>query len=251
MLTPDSTDDEVENFDQIANQFWSPSGPFAMLHTMNPVRMQFLAAQLSLSEKNVLDIGCGGGILAEALARSGATVTGIDPSPQAIQLAREHAHQNHLKISYHALYLEAFAADAPHSYDLITCMELIEHVPDPRLLIQTATSLLAPGGLLVISTINRTLLARLKLIFMAEQILRWIPKGTHRYEKFVRPSELDHICRDAGLRLSHRSGIGYHPFRNRFYLNDDFQSNYIAAYRLGHTPYVSTLPHPSSHSSGA
>lgn len=223
--------DESTFFDERADQFWSETGPFSMLHRLNPTRLQFILSTHPLSQARVLDIGCGGGILAEAMAREGAHVTGIDLSSEVIRVAKAHAEESQLEIAYHAVEVSDWVAQRPAPYKIISCMEVLEHVDDPESLIRSARQLLAPDGVLVLSTIHRTPMAWLKMIGAAEHLLRWVPVGTHQYQKFIRPSELDRLCRRAGLRALTRRGLAYHPVRGAFHLTRSLGSHYLAAYR--------------------
>lgn len=228
---------EIARFDAQADQFWAENGSFAQLHKLNPVRLAFieqwqpLLNEQTLAGTRTLDVGCGGGILAEAMSQAGAKVTGIDRAPRAIEAARAHAKQNQLSIDYHVLDCQALIEQSPEPFQLITCMEVLEHVPAPETLIALCNQLLAPGGTLVISTINRTPMAWFKMIGAAEHLLRWVPHGTHHYTHFIRPSELERACRKVGLQCLKRRGIAYHPLNRGFYLVPGPGSHYLAAYR--------------------
>ena len=228
---PAFPNNEIAHFDALAERFWAQDGPFAMLHRLNAVRLEFILSHHALSETRVLDIGCGGGILAEAMAREGARVTGIDRSSKGIEVARAHAATQQLTINYEHIDCTALVAQQPPLFSVITCMEVLEHVDDPASLICSARDLLAQEGVLIVSAIDRTPLAWLKMIGMAEHVLGWVPVGTHHYTKFIRPSELDRACRQAGLTCTARMGLGFHPLKKTFFLTSSPGTHYLAAYR--------------------
>ncbi len=224
--------EEVARFDALAARWWDPEGPFWPLHRLNPLRLAYIQEHAgALAGKNVLDLGCGGGILAEALAREGAHVEGIDASARAIAVARAHAEEQGLLIRYEQTDPISFAQGRKRAYDLIVCMELLEHVPDPAAVVAAAARMLKPGGLFVFSTINRTPKAFLFAIVGAEYILGWLPRGTHRYEKLVRPSEVALACRHAGLRLVDLRGLCVNPITRTFRFCDDLSVNYFGCAR--------------------
>ncbi len=222
---------EVRKFDSLAYEFWDPRGAFHTLHALNPVRLEFIAQRTALAQRRVLDVGCGGGLLAEGLARHGAHVSALDLAPAMIEVAQLHAHESQIHIDYHLASAEQFAASAPGHFDVITCMELIEHVPDPTVLFNALAQLLRPGGDLFLSTINRNLRAFLLAIVGAEYLLRLIPRGTHEYERLLRPSELAQLGRAAGFDLHDIAGIEYHPLARRARLSSDPSVNYLAHLR--------------------
>jgi 2-polyprenyl-6-hydroxyphenyl methylase/3-demethylubiquinone-9 3-methyltransferase len=225
-------DAEVRKFDALAHEFWDPRGAFRPLHVLNPQRVAYVAQRCALSQRRVLDIGCGGGLLAEALARHRAHVSGIDLAPGMIEVARLHAHESQLQIDYHLCQAQQFADVAASPFDVITCMELIEHVPSPAQLLAAITRLLRPGGDLFVSTINRNLRSFLLAIVGAEYLLQLIPRGTHEYARLLRPAELARLARSTGLTLCDVSGIDYNPFNHSARLTGDARVNYLAHFRL-------------------
>lgn len=218
---------EVAKFNASAARWWDPEGEFRPLHEINPLRLAFIERQCRLDGRRVADIGCGGGILAEALARSGARVCAIDMAPDSLEVARLHLLESGLDIDYRCQTAEGLAAEMPGAFDVVTCMELLEHVPDPASLIAACARLVRPGGDCFFSTLNRTPRAYLEAIVGAEYLLRMLPHGTHDYARFIRPSELAAWCRAAGLEPAAMIGIRYCPVTRRFRLDDDVQVNYI------------------------
>jgi 2-polyprenyl-6-hydroxyphenyl methylase/3-demethylubiquinone-9 3-methyltransferase len=229
--TAPAMDAEVRKFDALAHEFWDPCGAFRPLHELNPVRVDYLAQRCSLAQRRVLDIGCGGGLLAESLARRGAHVSAIDMAPAMIEVARLHAHQSQLPIDYQQCSAEQFAAQAAAPFDVISCMELIEHVPSPATLLTAISRLLRPGGDLFVSTINRNLRSFLLAIVGAEYLLNLIPRGTHEYARLLRPAELARLARARHLTLCDISGIEYNPFSHSARLSPDASVNYLAHFR--------------------
>lgn len=225
--------EEIKKFNQLSASWWDPDGPMQVLHVMNPLRLDFINRHTTLKQKNVLDVGCGGGLLTEALARAGATATGIDLSPELIRVASAHAQQQQLTIDYQTVAVETLASQQPESMDLITCMEMLEHVPDPQAIIHACTTLLKPNGQLFLSTINRTPRAFLLAIAGAEYLLNILPKGTHHYGQFIRPSELDTWTQAAGCSLRDLSGIHYSPFNKTCSHTENVSVNYLACYQKG------------------
>jgi 2-polyprenyl-6-hydroxyphenyl methylase/3-demethylubiquinone-9 3-methyltransferase len=219
---------ELGKFDALASRFWDPRGEFRPLHLLNPVRARFVAERVSLVGARVLDVGCGGGLLAEALTRGGARVSAIDLAPGMIEVARLHAMEQQLNIDYRIAAAEAVAAAEPGSFDVVTCMEMLEHVPEPAQMIGTLAALVRPGGSLFISTLNRNLKSFLMAIVGAEYVLKLIPRGTHEYERLIRPSELARWARSAGLNLRELYGIELNPFTERCGLSRDVDVNYLA-----------------------
>ena len=219
---------ELGKFDALASRFWDVRGEFRPLHLLNPVRARFVAERATLSGARVLDVGCGGGLLAEALARVGAKVTAIDLAPGMIEVARLHAMEQKLEIDYRMVAAEAVAAAEPGSFDVVTCMEMLEHVPDPAQMVATLTTLVRPGGAVFISTLNRNLKSFLLAIVGAEYVMKLIPRGTHEYEKLIRPAELARWARSAGLSLRELAGIELNPFTEHCTLSRNVDVNYVA-----------------------
>ena len=225
--------DEVDKFNQLARDWWDRGGPLQTLHDINPIRLNYITANVSLDGRRVLDVGCGGGILTEALAGRGARVQGLDASEAVIRVARQHAQDNGLEIEYIPGRLEDFAADNPDCYDAVTCMELLEHVPDPEALLQTCARLLRPGGDLVLATINRNLKSYLSAVIGAERLFGLLPKGTHDYAGFIRPSELERWLRMANFEVLDIRGMLYIPGLRYCALTNDPGVNYLLHARLG------------------
>lgn len=231
--------DEVARFAQLANEWWDETGPFRPLHQINPTRLTYIRDRLcahfgrdpkappSLTGLSVLDIGCGGGLVAEPLTRLGAHVTGIDPAPETIEAAKAHAKGAGLAIAYDATTAEVLA-DAGKTYDAVLLLEVVEHVPDVPAFLKRVVPLVAPGGLLILSTLNRTLKAYALAIVGAEYILRWLPVGTHQWERFVRPEELRKGLRGAGFALTNTTGMTYDPLGDSWHLSSDIDVNYFA-----------------------
>ena len=224
---PNADPAEIARFSDLAGEWWDPEGPSKALHAMNPVRLQFLADQTALAGREVLDVGCGGGIFSEALALEGARVTGVDLSEAQLAVAKQHAAGQNLAIDYQCISSLALAAEKPQHWPVVTCCELLEHVPDPAQLVADCATLTAPGGGVLFSTLNRTPKAFAGAIVGAEYLLGILPKGTHRYAQFIRPSELAEWCRAAGLSLIELRGIAYNPFSGRAGLVDDVAINYL------------------------
>lgn len=222
---------ELARFAELAPRWWDEDGPMKPLHVMNAPRLAFVERHARLTGARLLDVGTGGGILAEAAARAGAAVTGIDQCAALIDTARLHARAAGVDVTYETVSVTGFAERHAGSFDIVTAMELLEHVPDPARLVRECLALLAPGGCLVVSTINRTLKAYLGAVVGAEYVLRLLPRGTHDYERFVRPSELDRMARAADARVVDLAGIRYVPFLDSASLTDDLDINYIAALR--------------------
>ena len=218
---------EIRKFDALAGRFWDPAGEFGALHRLNPLRVSYVANRAALAGQEVLDVGCGGGILAEALARAGARVTGIDLAPAAISTAELHALESGLELHYRLASAEALAAESPGRYDVVTCMEMLEHVPDPGSVVSALACLVRPGGSIFISTINRTLKGFLYAIVGAEYLLGLLPRGTHEYARFIRPAELARAARAAGLQLRDITGVTLDPLSGAFRLSTDARVNYL------------------------
>lgn len=218
---------EVSKFNDMAPYWWDPEGVCKPLHKLNPLRLSFIYQQLPLAGKAICDVGCGGGLLSEAMAKQGALVTGIDAAKDSIAVAKNHALQEQVPIDYRCITAEEWAEQQPDTYDVVTCMELIEHVPDPASLIQACTSLLKPGGAFFLSTLNRTPKSFLQAIVGAEYVLKWLPKGTHDYAHFLKPSEVISLCRHAGLHAEKIQGMGYDFLLKTFHFSPDVQVNYL------------------------
>ena len=223
---------EVEKFNKIAHKWWDPSSEFKPLHDINPLRVNYINDLFPLNEKNILDVGCGGGILAESMARLGGNVTGIDQSEIAIKIAKLHAKENNLSINYKLLNIEDFLKKDSNKFDVITCLEMIEHVPDPASIITSCAKKLKKNGRLYVSTINRNLKAFLFAIVGAEYILNLLPKGTHHYDKFIKPSEVKSWANSLNMNISNITGMTYNPFLKKYSLGSDVSVNYILELRF-------------------
>lgn len=228
---PNLDHSEVSKFDTLAGDWWDPQGPLKTLHVINPVRLRYITNAVSLKGKSVLDIGCGGGLLAEAMAREGAEVTGIDPSEASIAVANLHG-QN-LSIEYHACAVEDFPGISDKKFDVVTCMELLEHVPRPASLLGAAAKLLNPGGHLFLATINRSPVSYLAAVVAVEYLFRLLPRGTHDYAKFIRPAELCGWLRSSGFAIRNISGMVYVPAADIAFLTDSVSVNYLVHAQLG------------------
>ena len=238
MSTTNVTASEIDTFSQHASQWWDELGPLKTLHQVNPVRLAWIDGHIDLQSQKIADIGCGGGILTEALANAGAQATGVDMAADSIEVARMHAIENNLVIDYQITTAEQLAAAAPASFDAITCMEMLEHVPDPASVIKSCAALVKPGGYVFFSTLNRHPKAFLLGILGAEYLLGWIPKGTHQYKTFIKPAELAVIARAHGLAVLYVKGIGYQPWRRSeqpFSISTDTDVNYMMACQKPHT----------------
>ncbi len=218
---------EVAKFDALADSWWDPEGQSKPLHQINPLRLQFISERTPLKNAKIVDVGCGGGILTESLALSGADATGIDMGELPLEIARLHALEAGLKINYQQITAEAMAAAYPDTYDAVTCMEMLEHVPDPQAIINACAAMVKPGGDVYFSTLNRNPKAWLLAIVGAEYIANMLPKGTHDYARFIKPSELARACREAGLTVSAIAGISYNPLTRKYTLTDDVDVNYL------------------------
>src|SRR5215470_6052948 len=228
MNTPNVSAAETAKFDRLAARWWDPNGESRPLHDLNPARLGYVVERVTLKNARVLDIGCGGGILSEALARAGAQVTAIDLAPRVLEVARLHLFESQLAVDYREISVEALAADMPGAFDAITCMEMLEHVPDPGSVVRACAALLKSGGRLFLSTLNRTPLAFAAAIAGAEYALNLLPRGTHHYAQFIRPSELAAALRNAGLELEDLAGLTYNPLTRRAALSKSTQINYLA-----------------------
>ena len=224
---------DIGSFQQHGSAFWDAHGPYRTLHQINPARLQFVERFVVLSGLRVLDVGCGGGILAESMARRGAAaVTGIDLAEKSLKTAEAHARMGGVdNVRYRCVSVEDLAAENPHGYDVVTCMEMMEHVPDPASVIRACAKLAKPDGMVFFSTINRNAKSYLHAILGAEYVLNLVPKGTHDWQKFITPAELARMCRQAGLDIADIKGLGYKPFLKRYFLSGDTSVNYMAACR--------------------
>jgi 2-polyprenyl-6-hydroxyphenyl methylase / 3-demethylubiquinone-9 3-methyltransferase len=220
---------ELQKFSDLAHRWWDPEGEFRPLHEINPLRLEWIARHAKLEGARALDVGCGGGILAEAMARRGARVTGIDLAEKPLKVAQLHLLESDLEVDYELASAESYAASHAGSFDVLTCMEMLEHVPDPASAVAACARLLKPGGRAFFSTINRNPKAYLFAVIGAEYVLKLLPKGTHDYARFIRPSELSHWCRDAGLREVELIGMTYNPLTRRYALGRDCDVNYLLA----------------------
>ena len=220
--------EEIARFDKLAARWWDPDGESRPLHDLNPVRAAYVAdARRRCAARKVADVGCGGGLLSEALARAGASVTGIDLGEKVIEIARLHLYESELTVDYRVQSSADLAAAEPASFDVVCCMEMIEHVPDPEALVNDLAAMLKPGGRLFMSTINRTPAAFGAAIVGAEYVMRMLPRGTHHYAQFLKPSELARLLRHAGLELEDVSGLGYNPLTRKAWLSRITAVNYV------------------------
>jgi 2-polyprenyl-6-hydroxyphenyl methylase / 3-demethylubiquinone-9 3-methyltransferase len=224
---------ELAKFTALAQSWWDPKGPSKPLHDLNPLRLRYIGAALALREVVALDVGCGGGILSESLAAAGARVLGIDLSKPVLDVAELHALECNIAVEYRQVAAEELAQERPASFDLVTCMEMLEHVPDPAAMVRTLAALVKPGGDVVMSTLNRKPVAFAVAILGAEYIARALPRGTHEYLKFIRPSELARWGREAGLQLQDLTGITYNPLLRSFRLSSNTDVNYLAHFKRG------------------
>ncbi|HEU0199269.1 MAG TPA: bifunctional 2-polyprenyl-6-hydroxyphenol methylase/3-demethylubiquinol 3-O-methyltransferase UbiG [Burkholderiaceae bacterium] len=222
---------ELQKFSDLAHRWWDPHGAMRPLHDLNPLRLDWIDRHAALAAKRVLDVGCGGGILAESMVGRGATVTGIDLADKPLRVAELHALETETQIEYRQIAAEALAAEEPEHFDVVTCMEMLEHVPDPGQTVQACTTLTRPGGWLFFSTINRNPKSFLFAIVGAEYILQLLPRGTHEYEKFIKPHELAHAARTCGLDVVEIIGMTYNPLTREYKLGADTDVNYLMACR--------------------
>ena len=221
---------ELAKFSELAHRWWDPESEFRPLHQINPLRLDWIQGLVPLQGQRALDVGCGGGILSDAMARAGAQVTGIDLASKALKVAQLHALEAQTpNVSYREISAEALAAEQPASFDVVTCMEMLEHVPDPASVVRACATLVKPGGWVFFSTLNRNLKSFMLAIVGAEYVLNMLPRGTHEYAKFIQPSELAAHCRAAGLEWQKTRGLSYNPLTRRYWLNDDTSVNYLVA----------------------
>jgi 2-polyprenyl-6-hydroxyphenyl methylase/3-demethylubiquinone-9 3-methyltransferase len=223
---------ELAKFSDLAHRWWDPDSEFRPLHQINPLRLDWIQSQVPLAGQRVLDVGCGGGILADAMARKGAEVLGIDLATKALRVAQLHALEAQTpRVQYREVSVEALAAEQPASFDAVTCMEMLEHVPDPASVVRACAALVKPGGWVFFSTINRNPKAFMLAIVGAEYLLKLLPRGTHEYDKFLRPSELAGYCRASGLHLQQSRGMEYNPLTRRYRMSGDTSVNYLLSTR--------------------
>lgn len=227
MSTLNADPAEIQKFSDLAHRWWDPSSEFRPLHEINPLRLEWINQRVPLSGKNVIDVGCGGGILAESMAKKGAIVTGIDLSEKALKVADLHGLESGVSVRYKNIPAEEMAEAEAGQYDVVTCMEMLEHVPDPSSIIRACTKLLKPGGHVFFSTLNRNVKSYLFAILGAEYVLQLLPKGTHDYAKFITPAELSQDVRNAGLELNAMKGLSYNPLTKIYSLNNDTSVNYM------------------------
>ena len=226
-----SDQQELDNFNRLSNTWWDKSGEFGALHKINPFRLEFIEKHQSIANQSILDIGCGGGILSESLAEKSATVTGIDLAEEVLTVAKLHGLDSGIKVDYQLISAEDYALKNAETHDIVTCMEMLEHVPDPASIIKAAADCVKPGGWVFFSTLNRNYKSYLLAIVAAEKVLNLVPPGTHTHEKFITPAEMDAMARQADLFLQDSAGIEYNPLLNRYGLNDDLNVNYLLAYQ--------------------
>ncbi|MFA6921715.1 MAG: bifunctional 2-polyprenyl-6-hydroxyphenol methylase/3-demethylubiquinol 3-O-methyltransferase UbiG [Gallionella sp.] len=222
---------EIEKFSQLAHKWWDPQSEFKPLHEINPLRLNYIDRLAGLAGKTVLDVGCGGGILSESMAGLNANVTGIDLSDKALQVAKLHLLESGKQVSYRKIAVEDMAAECPESFDIVTCLEMLEHVPDPDSVIASCAKLVKPGGRVFFSTLNRNPKSYLFAVIGAEYILNMLPRGTHDYAKFLKPSELAQSCRNADLNVTDLTGMSYNPLSKVYSLGTDTSVNYMIACR--------------------
>ena len=220
---------EIQKFSELAHRWWDPTSEFRPLHEINPLRLEWINARVPLAGKKVCDVGCGGGILAESIAKKGATVTGIDLSEKALKVADLHSLESGIKVRYELTSAEELAAREAGQYDVVTCMEMLEHVPDPAAIVQACAKLVKPGGHIFFSTLNRNPKSYLFAIIGAEYVLGLLPRGTHDYAKFITPAELSGFARTAGLEVEALKGMTYNPLTKIYSLNQDTSVNYLVA----------------------
>jgi 2-polyprenyl-6-hydroxyphenyl methylase/3-demethylubiquinone-9 3-methyltransferase len=218
---------ELDKFSQLAHRWWDPNSEFKPLHDINPLRLEYIDSLAGLAGKQVLDVGCGGGILSESMAARGASVTGIDLGEKALKVAKLHLLESGQKVDYRLIAVEDLAQQAPASFDVVTCMEMLEHVPDSLSVVKSCAQLVKPGGHVFFSTLNRNLKSYLFAVIGAEYVLNMLPRGTHDYAKFIKPSELARHCRTASLNVDQITGMSYNPLSKVYSLGDDTSINYL------------------------
>lgn len=223
---------EIDKFSALASRWWDPNSEFKPLHAINPLRLDWIKELTGgIAGKNIIDVGCGGGILAESMAVAGATVTGIDLAEKSLKIAKLHGLESGVQVNYRNISAEDMATELPGQFDIVTCMEMLEHVPDPGSIIQACSTLVKPGGWVFFSTLNRNPKSFLFAIIGAEYVLRMLPRGTHSWKSFIRPSELATSARQAGLEPAELKGMSYNPITERYSLNQDTSVNYLMATR--------------------
>ncbi len=227
MPSPNVDRAEISRFSRIAEQWWDPAGQFRPLHELNPVRLGYILTHTNVRSRQVLDVGCGGGILSEALAEAGAAVAALDASEESIRVAQLHLKESQLQIDYFCTTVEEFASGREEQYDIITCMEMLEHVPEPHSVVTACAQLTKPGGSLFFSTLNRTPKSWIMGIVGAEYLLKLLPRGTHQYQNFIRPSELNRWCNHAGMTMRNITGLHYNPLSKTFRTDPGVAVNYI------------------------
>jgi 2-polyprenyl-6-hydroxyphenyl methylase/3-demethylubiquinone-9 3-methyltransferase len=220
---------EIDKFNDLAHEWWNTDGAFKTLHQINPLRCEFIQKHSQIRDKALIDVGCGGGILSEALTKLGAQVSAIDLAPQSIEIAKLHLYESNLSVNYECIEVGAKAAQSPESFDVVTCMEMLEHVPDPSYIIQECAKLLKPNGMAFFSTLNRNFKSYALGVVAAEYVLNLVPQGTHDYQKFIKPAELRNMLKQAGFELVALSGMTYNPITQTAALSTDTSINYMVA----------------------
>ncbi|MCF8199688.1 MAG: bifunctional 2-polyprenyl-6-hydroxyphenol methylase/3-demethylubiquinol 3-O-methyltransferase UbiG [Sulfuritalea sp.] len=218
---------ELDKFGEIAHRWWDPNSEFRPLHDINPARLTWIDGHATIRDKQVIDVGCGGGLLSEGMAALGANVTGIDLSEKSLSVARLHLYESGHAINYRLISAEDMAAESPSQFDVVTCLEMLEHVPDPAITITACARLVKPGGQVFLSTINRNAKAYALAVVGAEYVLNLLPRGTHDYSRFLKPAELSRLCRDAGLEVLDIAGMRYNPFSRKSSISADTDVNYL------------------------
>ncbi len=222
---------EIDKFSQLAHKWWDMESEFKPLHDINPLRLEYIDSFAGIAERRVVDVGCGGGILAESMAVKGAIVTGIDLAKKSLKVAQLHSLESGVQVNYRCVAVETLAEEVPESYDVVTCMEMLEHVPDPESVVRSCARLVKPGGWVFFSTLNRNARAYLLAVVGAEYVLNMLPRGTHDYARFLKPSELSRMARHAGLEICDVRGMSYNPVTRIYALGEDTQVNYLMATR--------------------